>query len=232
LKQAEGKPIIQHVYENASQFKILDELIIGTDDKRIYETAEKFNAQVVYTSKMHKSGTDRVAEVASRLNYDIIVNIQGDEPLLKEKMIKKLVTCLKNNRSVGVCTLAKKVENVRELKDPGFVRIVVDRNGDALYFTRATVPFMRDEQNEENWLKYFTYLKHIGIYGFRKHSLLKFSSLPEAKLEKIEKLEQLRLLENGIKIRVVETRCGCPVSIDTSEDLEQFRNYLKSKNSL
>jgi len=226
LKEVKGKPILQYVFENALGFKQIDELIIGTDDSKIYETAKGFNAQVVYTSKEHKSGTERVAEVASQLDYDIIINIQGDEPSLSPDMVDQLITCLKEDISVQVCTLAKRVKTVEELQDSNLVRIVVDKDNNALYFSRATIPFVREEENREDWLLFFPFLRHIGIYGFRKDALMNFKNLSESNLEKVEKLEQLRLLENGCKVKVIETKFDVPISIDTPDDLRRFENYL------
>ena len=208
----------------------MDELIVGTDDKRIFEAVKEFGGKIEYTSREHKSGTERVAEVARKFNFDIIINIQGDEPNLNAEMIDQLIKSIKNDKSIEAATLAKKISSYKELINPNLVRIVVDKNNYALYFTRSVVPYVRDVKNKEDWLKVFPFFRHIGIYGFRNDFLQKFVVMNESSLEKVEKLEQLRILEYGYKIKVVYTDSEAPISIDVPDDLEEFRRYIKAKS--
>ena len=217
-----GKPVIQHTWENAKKSRLIEDLIIATDDKRIYNIAKGFGANVVYTSKAHKSGSDRLTEVAASIDAKIIVNIQADEPLLHPSMIDDVISPIFRNRFVNITTLCHKIEDEKEILDPNVVKVVFDRNGFALYFSRSAIPYglTHEEQNHD-------YYKHIGIYAYTKDLLFTFKSLPQSRLERIEKLEQLRVLENGYKIKVIETRFDT-VGIDTAEDLQRAIEIIKT----
>ncbi len=215
-----GKPLIQHVYENASASSLLKEVIIATDDSRILEVARVFNANVIMTSKDHSSGTDRIIEVVKKTDTDIVVNIQADEPMITPDMIDKLVECLDKNKDLNVVTFKKKSHSQDELFNPNVVKVVTNREDFALYFSRAVIPYI-SEKDSQNCLYHY---KHIGIYGYRRSFLLKFAELPVLELEKIEKLEQLRILENGFKIKVIETKHET-IGVDTRQDLERLKSF-------
>ena len=178
------------------------------------------------TSSQHLSGTDRVAEAAENFDADVIVNIQGDEPLISPQAIDEVVEPFYHDDNVGMATLCRRAKTPEEIIDPNTVRVVFDNNFDALYFSRATIPFNRD-LNMADWLKNSPYYQHIGIYAYRKHFLAKLTKLPQTQLEKTEKLEQLRVLESGYKIRVVETLYN-PVCVDVVEDLEKVEILMKT----
>jgi 3-deoxy-manno-octulosonate cytidylyltransferase (CMP-KDO synthetase) len=219
-----GKPVIQHTWENAKKSRSIEELIIATDDKRIYNTAKGFGANVVYTAKEHKSGSDRLTEVVASMDARIIVNIQADEPFLHPSMIDDVVNPILKDNSIVQSTLCHRLKDVEHIKDPNVVKVVFDRNGFALYFSRLPIPYERDSNGDINLD--VDYYKHIGIYAYTKDFLFTFKSLPESRLEKIEKLEQLRVLENGYRIKVVETKFDT-IGIDTAEDLQKAVDFIK-----
>jgi len=219
LADISGKPMIQHVYERSKKSKLLNDVIVATDDTRIKRAVEKFNGNVVMTSKKHKSGSDRIAEVAKKLNADIIVNIQGDEPLINPKMIDQVVTPLLHDSNIYMSTLIRKITDPKDIKNPNIVKVVVDKNNFALYFSRSMIPYQDVSESSGAY-------KHIGIYAYRKDFLLKFSKMKQSKLEKIEKLEQLRVLENGYKIKVVETNYNT-ISVDTPKDIKKVERTIK-----
>ena len=221
-----GKPVIQHTWENAKRSKAIDDLIIATDDKRIYNIAKGFGANVVYTSLGHKSGSDRLTEVASSIDAKVVVNIQADEPLLHPTMIDDVVSPLLKNKSIQMATLCHKIKEAKDIVDPNVVKVVTDRNGFALYFSRSPIPYERESDSPEQ--SKVDYYKHIGIYAYMKDFLFTFKSLPQSRLEKIEKLEQLRVIENGYKIKVIETRFDT-VGIDTPDDLQKAVEIIKGK---
>jgi 3-deoxy-manno-octulosonate cytidylyltransferase (CMP-KDO synthetase) len=204
--------MLQHVYERASQARYLTSTIVATDDQRVYDAARGFGARVRMTRGDHLSGTDRVAEVASAENAEIIVNIQGDEPLIDPDAIDTAILPVYQEPDIVMSTLKKKIENPREIGDPNVVKVVTDRSGDAIYFSRCPIPCHRDGAGE--------HFKHIGLYVYRVDFLLSYSNLPVGPLERAERLEQLRALENGHKIRVVETEYES-LGVDTPEDLER-----------
>ena len=208
-----GKPIIQHVYERARKAKRLDEVLIATDDEKIFDTAKKFGAEVVITSKKHLTGTDRVSEAVKKNNAEIVINIQADVPLISPLMIDRVAEVLLDDSTLVMATLMKKIEKKEEFYNPNVVKVVIDKQGFALYFSRSPIPYLKD-----NFVSY----KHIGVYGYRKDFLLTFVQLPRSPLEKIENLEQLRVLENGYKIKMIETDYEL-IEVDTKEDL---RNIL------
>jgi 3-deoxy-manno-octulosonate cytidylyltransferase (CMP-KDO synthetase) len=213
-----GKPMIQWVYEGARRSKRLFRVIIATDDVRIFEAGLSFGAEVVMTSPDHASGTDRAAEVAANIQASVIVNIQGDEPLLDGAMLDGLVAAF-DDASLPVASLMAKVPDVGLIDDPNIVKVVVDREGYALCFSRSPLP--RGAQD-------FFY-QHIGIYGYRKEFLLGFKSLPASRLEKIERLEQLRVLEYGIRIKMIEVP-GPTLSVDTPRDIIGVEEFLKARS--
>jgi len=220
-----GKPMIQHTYESSKTSKLLHEVIIATDDARVAEVSRNFGAKVFLTPKDIATGSDRIAYVAKQLtSAEIIVNIQGDEPFIQGIMIDQAVEPLLFDLSVNVSTLAKKIETVDELKSPSVTKVVFDYNNFALYFSRSPIPFVRDARTMYDRVAKADIYKHIGLYVYRRDSLLKFTSLEPTDLEQIEKLEQLRMLENGFKIKVVVTPYE-NLAVDTPEDLKRARLY-------
>lgn len=227
LALLKGKPIIQWVYERARRATLIQDVIVATDDEGIVKTIVDAGGKALLTSKNHASGTDRIAEVADSIMCDIIINVQGDEPLISPEMIDQTVTLLSDERA-SISTLAKRIEEPWELTDPNVVKVVMDREGFALYFSRSTIPYYRDkwkrltEINLEGDIKIY---KHIGIYGYRRDILLRLSKIPQSELERIEKLEQLRALENGFKIKVGISSFNT-IGIDTPEDLKRAEEWL------
>ncbi len=209
--------MLQHVFERVSSARYLTSIIIATDDERIQTEARKFGALVRMTRSDHASGTDRVAEVASAESADIIVNIQGDEPLIDPAAIDAAVLPLLDDPSIPMGTLKKKIEDPREIEDPNVVKVVTNRAGDALYFSRSPIPHVRLLGGARRT----PYFKHIGLYVYRRQFLLGYSDLPIGPLEEAERLEQLRALENGHPIRVIETEYES-IGVDTPEDLERI----------
>jgi 3-deoxy-manno-octulosonate cytidylyltransferase (CMP-KDO synthetase) len=214
LAQIASKSMLQRVYERASLARYLTATIIATDDDRVYEAARGFGARVVMTRADHVSGTDRVAEAASAENAELVVNIQGDEPLIDPAAIDAAILPLAHDPGIVMGTLKKAIEDPREITDPNVVKVVTDRHGDAIYFSRCPVPYQRDQARPG------THFKHIGLYVYRRDFLLGYSALPVGPLERAERLEQLRAIENGYRIRVVETECES-LGVDTPEDLER-----------
>ena len=210
-----GKPVVQHVWENARKCKMLDDLVIAADDERIIKTAENFEAKAVYTSPDQPTGTDRLIEVVNPIDVEIVINIQGDEPMVRPEMVDDLARTILENKDVYMATLAKRIEDKREIKDPNIVKLVKDKNDFALYFSRSVIPHPRDETAQ-------FYYKHLGLYAYTKDFLFEFANLPKSHLEMVEGLEQLRALENGYRIKVVETSFDT-VGIDTSEDLKKAK---------
>jgi 3-deoxy-manno-octulosonate cytidylyltransferase (CMP-KDO synthetase) len=219
LAEIQGKPMVQWVWEAAKKAKILDELIVACDDRRVEEAVTSFGGVAVFTSKEHPSGTDRICEVVNPLEVKVIVNIQADEPLLEPVMIENVARPLLDEPALNMATLMKKIDDPREQASPNVVKVVTDRHGFALYFSRAVIPYPRDKSVN------VPYYKHIGLYAYSKDFLFTFKNLPEANLEKIEKLEQLRVLEAGFRIKVVETKVST-IGVDTAEDLEKVRRII------
>lgn len=222
-----NKPVIQHVYEQATS--VLNEVWVATDDGRIREAVEKFGGRVVMTRADHKSGTDRIEEAAEKTGTqaDVVINIQGDEPFVQPSQIKTLMQ-LFDNADTQIGTLGKNFENIEAVNNPNSPKIVTDKQGFALYFSRSVIPYIRGAQDNE-WLSHFPFLKHLGLYAYRREVLHEITQLPQSSLEIAESLEQLRWLENGYRIRVgltdVET-----VGIDTPEDLQRAEEFLKSRS--
>ena len=222
-----GKPVIQHVWENAKKAKTLDDLVIAADDERIIKAVEEFGGKAIYTSPDQPSGTDRLAEVVNPLDVKIAVNIQGDEPLVKPIMIDTLVMALESEKLAQMATMIKKIEDETELTNSNVVKVVMDRNGYALYFSRYAIPYNRTGAEDKK--KKPTYFKHIGLYAFTKDFLFTFRNLPKSSLENAEKLEQLRVLEYGYRIKTVETKFDT-VGVDTPEDLRRVKEILLEKS--
>ncbi|MGA9624325.1 MAG: 3-deoxy-manno-octulosonate cytidylyltransferase [Bryobacteraceae bacterium] len=221
LAQIASKSMLQRVYERASLARYLTATIIATDDERVYEAARGFGARVVMTRADHVSGTDRVAEAASAENAELVVNIQGDEPLIDPAAIDAAILPLAHDPGIVMGTLKKAIEDPREITDPNVVKVVTGRHGDAIYFSRCPVPYQRDQARPG------THFKHIGLYVYRRDFLLGYSALPVGPLERAERLEQLRAIENGYRIRVVETECES-LGVDTPEDLERVRKLFEA----
>ena len=220
-----GKPLIQHTYESASKSKLLQKIIIALDDEKVAQVCSDFGADVVLTPKDILTGSDRIAYVVKKKrNADIIVNIQGDEPFVSGKMIDQAIEPLLFDKEVHVSTLVKRIETAKELKSPDIVKVVFDYQNYALYFSRSPIPYVRDVISAKKIISENEIFKHIGLYVYRRDSLLKFTRLKPTDLELTEKLEQLRMLENGIKIKVVVTELET-IGVDTPEDLKRARAY-------
>jgi len=209
--------MIQRVYEQALGSELLRNVIVATDDQRIFDACRAFGAEVQLTSPNHQSGTERVAEVAESLGTPIIINIQGDEPLLQGRMIDDLVKVLQDD-SIPMATLAVSVPDLALIHDKDTVKVVVDKNGYALYFSRSPLP---SQPSGHFW-------KHIGIYGYQRHFLMEFRQMPVSQLESCERLEQLRALENGFKIKVIQTDSPT-LSVDTPEDIIKVEMFLETQ---
>ena len=226
LAEIGNKSMIQRVYEQASQ-STLDKVIVATDDERIFKHMKELNARVIMTSPFHKSGSDRCAEVAALPEFERvkwIVNVQGDEPFIHPSQIDLVLAGLKNNPSFNISTLAKKIRSTEKLFDPNTVKVVFDKQGRALYFSRSPIPFVKNMPSTE-WLTSGVFYKHIGIYGISKKTLLAITNLSQTALENRESLEQLRWLENGFPIGIQVTERET-IGIDTPEDLRNANRNL------
>lgn len=221
LVNIKGKPMVQHVYERAIQAKRLSEVVVATDDQRIFDAVKAFNGKAIMTSESCENGTDRCREVIEKHlpEYDVIINIQGDEPYVHPEQIDKLCS-LFENENVKLGTLAKQTHSADDILNPSRVKVVIDKSMDALYFSRSPIPFLRGKDNNE-WGKHHIYYKHLGLYGYRKEELLKYNQLKPSALEKAEALEQLKWLENGYKMRVGISEHDS-YAIDTPEDLDEL----------
>lgn len=226
-----GKPVIQHVYEQVSG--VVENVVVATDDERIYSAVEGFGGRAVMTSTNHKSGTDRCWEAYQKQGeeYDVVINVQGDEPFIAHSQLRAIMDCF-NDETTDIATLVKpftEEDGIEALENPNSPKVVLDKQSRAIYFSRSVIPYLRGVEREE-WLKKHTYYKHIGMYAFRADVLKQVTSLEQSPLELAESLEQLRWLENGYKIGVgisdVET-----VGIDTPEDLQKAEEFLKKRNS-
>ena len=233
-----GKPMIQWVYEGVSQSKLIDQVIVATDDQRIVEVVQKFKGKAVMTSADHATGSDRVAEVARKAKAEIVINVQGDEPLLTGRVIDKAIQPLVEDSSIPLSTLMTRIEDVKDWINPNIVKVVVDQKGFALYFSRSPIPFPRDLNIDRllatssrgiNPLPHRVF-KHIGVYAYRREFLLRYSKMKHTPLEKLEKLEQLRALENGFRIKVTPVDYE-PLSVDTPADLDKVVAYLSGAPS-
>ena len=223
-----GKPLIQHVVEQCEKARSLSEVIVATDDTRIFEAVQDF-CQVEMTSPDHPSGSDRIAEIAERNSCDAVVNIQGDEPLIDPAVIDAVAHALETNE---MSTAATPIKDAAEYENPNAVKVVVNVSGHALYFSRRTIPFLRDAaiRSVAEQLAAFPFLKHLGIYGYRRETLLRLVKFPQSPLEQAEKLEQLRALENGIQIAVVKVNYDS-IGVDMPEDVARVEEILKNLNN-
>lgn len=217
-----GKPMIQRVYEEAKKSRMLEDLIIACDDERVEKAAKEFGAKVVLTAQAHTSGTDRLTEIVNDIDVKVIVNIQADEPLIHFTMIDEVSRALIEDSSLVMSTLIKKIKDKEEYLDPNVVKVVVDKNGFALYFSRTSIPFVREQKSKDFSFAY----KHIGLYAYTKDFLFTFKKLPVSQLENLEKLEQLRVLESGYKIKAIETKYDT-IGVDTPQDLERVEQILR-----
>lgn len=220
-----GKPVIQHVYEQA--VKVLDAVYVATDDERIYNKVLEFGGKAVMTSTEHHSGTDRIEEALEKVggDFDVVVNIQGDEPFIAQSQIETLCHCFEDE-TTQIATLGKPFECIEAVENPNSPKIVVDNRGYAMYFSRSIIPFVRGVERQE-WLKKYPFLKHLGIYAYRTEVLKAITRLPQSSLELAESLEQLRWLKNGYRIKVGITNVET-VGIDTPEDLQRAEDFIRS----
>ncbi len=224
LIDIKGKSMIQRVYEQAKQSTLINELVVATDDQRIFEHVLSFNGNVLMTSNTHSSGTDRCGEVVQTYtDYDIIINIQGDEPLIRPEQLDSLLSAFKDS-DVKIATLIKAMTDIEDVLNPNRIKVVLDVNSNGIYFSRSVIPYIANIKQSE-WLNHFTFWKHIGIYAWRTDVLKKLVNLPISTIEKAESLEQLRWLYNGYKIKTVETKIETP-NIDTPEDVQKVLNQL------
>ncbi len=222
-----GRPMIQWVYERAVQAQMVDQVLVATDDERILAAVKTFGGQAVMTSPKHRNGSERVAEVAAGLKVRIVVNVQGDEPLIEPAMIDQALAPLLGDESLLVSTLKSPISTAEELLDPNLVKVVTDKEGFALFFSRAPIPYQR-----RLWRDKVTptanHYKHIGLYAYQREFLLKLCRLPPTPLEQAEQLEQLRIMENGYRIKVIETEYSC-LGVDTPEDISKIEQLLLEK---
>lgn len=230
-----GKPMIQRVYERCGQAELLDDVLVATDDERVRDAVEAFGGRVEMTGCDHCSGTDRLAEVAERLDCDIVVNVQGDEPMIEPEAIDAAVEPFLSDDDLQMGTIATRIDDLEEHLDPAAVKVVIDADGWALYFSRAPIPYFRVGPGEaqpdaprRHPVSGMAPLKHIGLYVYRREMLLWYSGLEPSALERTEGLEQLRVLEAGRRIRVVVVDYS-PIGVDTPEDLERVREMLAAE---
>ncbi|HWP99206.1 MAG TPA: 3-deoxy-manno-octulosonate cytidylyltransferase [Vicinamibacterales bacterium] len=218
LADLAGRPIVEHVYRRVAACEAIGAVVVATDDERIRAVVEAFGGRAVLTSPAHPSGTDRVAEVAETLACELVVNVQGDEPLVEPAMLEQALAPFADDPSLEISTLRCRIRDEAELRSPHVTKVVVDGAGNALYFSRAPIPYAREGGVAGAW-------KHIGIYVYRRERLLALARLPPTPLERAERLEQLRALEHGVRIRVVETTSET-IGVDTPDDLERLRRLV------
>ena len=219
LKDICGHTMIEWVYKR-TKLSNLDEVVAATDDERIYKEVERFGGKAILTSKEHENGTSRIAEVCTKYeDYDVIVNVQGDEPLIEPEMINSIINSFKEDDTISMSTLKYKIDTMEEIENPNYVKVITDKKGYALYFSRSVIPYPRklDIQN---------YYKHVGIYGYKRDFVVEYAKMEPTPLELSESLEQLRALENGYRIKVMETPYKI-IGVDTQEELEKVREYIK-----
>ena len=230
LAMIKGKPMVQRVYERAKQAKLVSRVVVATDDDRIMKAVAAFGGEAMMTSPAHATGTDRLAEVAAKLSCELVVNVQGDEPLIHPEMIDQAIMPLKDDPSIPMGTLCRRIENRDEAFDPNVVKVVFDKNGFALYFSRAPIPWDRDQWAGKSSWKELTLsgplYKHIGLYVYRREFLLKYAGMPQTGLEAVEKLEQLRALEHGYRIKTIVTEHES-FGVDIPGDLSKILSRLE-----
>jgi len=218
LALIDGKPMLRHVWEKANQCKEIDEVLIACDHEDIFKTAQSFKARVVMTDPKHPSGSDRIAEAVKDLNVDIVVNIQGDEPFIDSRTIDALTALLKHDPNTLLGTVIKEISDEADFQNPNVVKCVVDKSGNALYFSRSPIPYHRHPgQGSKNF-------KHLGLYAYRKDFLMEFTNWPKGILESTEELEQLRALEHGVKIKTALTTYET-IAVDTPQDLQKAQAW-------
>jgi 3-deoxy-manno-octulosonate cytidylyltransferase (CMP-KDO synthetase) len=232
LVPIKGKPMIQWVYERTKGSQLIDRVIVATDDERIMQTVASFGGEAIMTSPSHQTGTDRIAEVARKLDCAIVVNVQGDEPLIHPEMIDQAIQPLLDNAAIPMGTLCKKIDRKDEAFDPNVVKVVFDKDHLALYFSRAPIPWDRDRWTSKGPITELPasddMFKHVGLYVYRRDFLLRYAGLPQTPLEAKEKLEQLRALEHGYKIKVVETSHES-FGVDIPDDLSKILKHLEER---
>lgn len=231
IADLEGKPLIQWVYESVSRCRTIEGIVVATDDERVKEVVEGFGGNVVMTSTNHRSGTDRIAEVAEKMDYEIFINVQGDEPLIMPQMVEQVIEPFKDTSGFSITTLKTALRDYFELMNPNVVKVITDCYGYALYFSRSPVPYLRDGWSDlsNDFHSYRgIWFKHIGIYGYRRDFLLRWKNLPESPLERAERLEQLRALDNGYRIKVIETEYET-FGVDTVDDLEKVKLIIRKR---
>ena len=222
LLDLKGKTVIQRVYEQCLKVKNVDGVYIATDSIEIKEVCETFTDKVIITKSTHQSGTDRIGEAVSAIDCDIVINVQGDEPFIEPSLIEALVNSFSNS-DISMSSAMSKINNIKDLQNTNVVKVVTDLHNNALFFSRSLIPFPRDVKEisiAKEVLEKGQFFRHIGIYGYRKDFLLKFVNMEQSYLEKVEKLEQLRALENGFKIKMIEANSSL-IGIDTREDYEE-----------
>jgi len=222
LADIDGKSMIQHVWGRAKQARLLNDVFVACDDQRVFDHVNAFGGKAVMTSADHSCGTDRIAEVCKNIDAEIVVNIQGDEPLIEAQVIDKLCESLMADESCPMATVVKLLDDPNELENPNVVKVVIDQNQNALYFSRSVIPYARDKDKKQE-IKYF---KHFGLYAYRKDFLMQYHDLPSSPLEKTEQLEQLRALQAGYKIKTIQTELDS-IGVDTPEDLKRVKQYLQ-----
>ena len=230
LSRINGKPMVQHVWERARLARTVDRVLVATDDERIADVVRSFGGEVAMTSRTHATGTDRLAEAAAATDAEIVVNVQGDEPLLDPAFIDGVVAPFRTDPGLPMSTVSLPLTSVEEMLSPGVVKVVADAHGDALYFSRSPIPFVRDGldagASAAQAVTRGLARKHVGLYAYRREALLRFAALPPSPLEQAESLEQLRALHHGMKIRVVEMDGLSGVAVDTPQDLERVRTMM------
>jgi 3-deoxy-manno-octulosonate cytidylyltransferase (CMP-KDO synthetase) len=240
LSEIDGKPMVQHVWERARLARTVDRVLVATDDERIADVVRAFGGDVAMTSRAHATGTDRLAEAAAATDAEIVVNVQGDEPMLDASFIDGAVAPLRAEPDLPMSTVSLPLTDVEEMLSSAVVKVVSDARGDALYFSRSPIPFVRDTVNLLSDLRHGEWLrasaaqavtlglarKHVGLYAYRRDALLRFASLPPSPLEQAESLEQLRALHHGMRIRVVPMEGQSGVAVDTPQDLERVRAIM------
>jgi len=227
LADINGKPMVRHVWERVKQAHEVDDVIVAVDKDKVFKAVESFGGKAVYTSPEQPSGTDRIAEAVNEIDADVVINVQSDEPMVHPMMIDELARVFEYEKDVDMATIIKRIHTKEEINDPNVVKVVVDRKGFALYFSRSPIPHIRDKSTGAVTVEDISgrYFKHIGIYAYTKDFLYTYTNLPKSVLEEEEKLEQLRVLEHGYRIKTVETRYDS-IGVDTSEDLEKVRDLM------
>ena len=224
LLDLKGKTVVQRVYEQCQKSKNIDEVYIATDSQEVKESCMKFTENIIMTSSSHCSGTDRIAEAVQKIDCDIVINVQGDEPFIEPSLVEKIADSFLDSNTIMVSAFHK-IKHVEDLKSSKVVKVTIDKNSNALYFSRSIIPHHRDEwtvllEHHTTIPKSLQFYRHLGVYGYTKDFLLEYSNMEESYLEKLEKLEQLRVLENGYKIKMIETDYNS-IGIDTQEDYQK-----------